>query len=326
MDSADALRERLRRLETAIDVTGLGLWEWDVPTGGLTWNARNRELFGVPEDRALTIQDYAGLVHPDDRDLVRETYRRTSDNPDGGDFVMEHRTAFEPEGKARWVQARGRVMMDAAGVRRVVGTTLDITDRKTAEERRSLVLRELAHRAKNGILVMMTIVAQTARGAKSVKELEEVLTARLRSMAESQELVTDAAGGPLPLENLLGRALEPFDLDRFDVDPRLGSISVPSEMVVSMALLLHELGTNAVKYGALSVPSGRVKLDPGPGPEGHAVVCWTEAGGPLVRPMSRKGFGMRLLEISLRNNGGRVEGSFDPSGFKAQIDFPILQD
>ena len=321
-DSIDELRERLRRLETAVDVTALGLWEWDVRTGGLLWNRRNRELFGVDDDRPLTIQDYAGLVHPDDRDIVRETYRRAIEDPEDGDFVMEHRTAFQPEGKSRWVQARGRLLKDASGVHCVVGSTLDITDRKSAEERRSLVLRELAHRAKNGILVMMTIVAQTARGVRTVKDFEEVLMARLRSMADSQDLVTQAAGRSLPLADLLGRALTPFDAGRFDVDPQLGGINVPSEMVVAMALLLHELSTNAVKYGSLSVPAGRVKLNLTATDKGQAVVSWTEAGGPPVKPLTRKGFGTRLLEISLRNNGGHVEGSFDPQGFHAKIHFP----
>jgi two-component sensor histidine kinase len=125
------------------------------------------------------------------------------------------------------------------------------------------------------------------------------------------------------MADLLGKALTPFDPGRFDVDPRLGGINVPSEMVVAMALLLHELSTNAMKYGALSAPAGRVKLDLDEAEPGHAVVTWSEAGGPPVKPMTRKGFGTRLMEISLRNTGGHVEGLFDPRGFQAKIRFPI---
>jgi PAS domain S-box-containing protein len=316
------MRERLRRLEAAVDATGLGLWEWDVRSGELTWNDRNRELFGVAPERTLTIADYPDLVHPDDRELVRETYRRATSVDNAEDFVMEHRTAYEPEGRARWVHVRGRLLRDDTGVRCVVGSTLDITDRKTAEERRSLVLRELAHRAKNGILVMMAIVAQTARSAGSVADFEALLMSRLRSMSDSQDLVTESAGRALPFQDLLGRALTPFDPKRFEVDDRLEQISIPSEIVVAMALLLHELSTNAVKYGALSRPTGRVRLGLAEADARHAVVTWTENGGPPVKPMSRKGFGTRLLEISLRNNGGHVEGVFDPHGFRAKIHFP----
>lgn len=326
IEPIEALRERLRQLQTAIDVTGLGLWEWDVRAGTLVWNARNRELFGLTHDRPLTIQDYAPLVHAEDRDLVTAAYRAESQKPDGGDFVVEHRTAFQPDGKVRWVQARGRVIKDVQGVLRVVGSTLDITDRKTAEDRRSLVLNELAHRAKNGILVMMTFVAQTAKSALSVEHFEELLTARLRAMAESQDLVTQSAGRPLALTDLLTRALNLFDTRRFDIAPELAGIRIPSEMVVALALLLHELSTNAVKYGALSAPAGRVRLALGAADLGHAMMVWTETGGPAVSAPSRRGFGTRLLDISLRNNGGRVEARFDPRGFQADIHMPVGDD
>jgi PAS domain S-box-containing protein len=320
--SAEALTERLRRLEAAVEATALGVWEWDVQSGRLTWNDRNRELFGVAAGRELEIQDYAGLVHPDDREALRDAYLAVADDPEGGSFSMEYRTLVEPEGRARWVLTRGRVLRDAGGARRVVGSTLDITDRKAAEERRTLLLRELEHRSKNGILVMMAIVAQTARSAVTVEDFEAVLMARLRSMAESQDLVTRSAGKPLPLSDIIERALTPFDTSRFDVASELADISVPSEIVVGIALLLHELSTNAVKYGALSRPKGRVRLGLLAEERRKAVLGWTEVGGPPVGPVTRKGFGSRLLEVSLRDHGGQVEAEFDPSGFRARVHFP----
>jgi PAS domain S-box-containing protein len=321
-ESVDSLRERLRRLEAAVDATGLGLWEWDVRRDTLTWNTRNRELFGVSADQPIAIQHFTGFVHPEDRELVREAYRSAADKPDGGSFSAEYRTLIEPDGKARWILTRGRVMKDAEGARLVVGSNLDISDRKSAEERRSLLLRELAHRAKNGILIMMTIVAQTARSATGVKDFEEVLTARLQSMADSQDLVTEASGRPLPLVDIIDRALTPFDPGRFDVAPELKAINVPTEVVVAMALLLHELSTNAVKYGALSHAAGRVKLGLTSCGDGKAVLKWTEVDGPPVRRNGRRGFGSRLLEVALRNNGGLVEADFHPDGFRAQVHFP----
>jgi PAS domain S-box-containing protein len=322
MNGDPAIAERLHRLEMAVEAAGVGLWEWDVRSGDLTWNARNRELFGVPPDEPLHIRDYIRLVHPEDREKVRAAYRAARDNLQTGDYLVEHRTAYEPLGKARWVQGRGRVVRDADGIALVVGSTLDITDRKTAEERRSLILRELAHRAKNGIVIMMTIVAQTARGASSVKDFEEVLLARLKSMADSQDLVTQAVGRPLRLGDLLERALTPFDPERFDRAPEVAEVNIPTELVVAMALLLHELSTNAVKYGALSAPTGRVELGIAHQGEGRAVLSWREIDGPPVKPATRKGFGSRLLDVSLRNNGGHVEGVFDPTGFQAKIHFP----
>jgi len=321
--SIEALRERLRRLEAAVDASGLGLWEWDVRTGAVIWNDRNRELFGITHADPLTIQDYGELVHPDDRELVGAAYREAAEKPEGGSFLFEYRTKPGPDGKSRWLQNRGRVLKDAEGVRLAVGATLDITDRKTAEERRSLVLRELAHRAKNGIMIMMTIVAQTARSASSVKDFEAVLTSRLQSMVDSQDLVTQVAGRSLPLGDLLDRALTPFDPARFDLDPGVREINIANDMVVALALLLHELSTNAVKYGALSAPAGRVKLGLNPAAEGQAHLSWIETGGPPVKPPARRGFGSRLVAISLRNSGGHVEARYEPSGFRADIHFPI---
>jgi len=321
----DALRDRLRRLEAAVEAAGLGVWEWDVRTGALTWNDRNRELFGADRDGPATIRDYLELVHPDDREMVREAYRAASDRPEGGLFSFEHRTLPQADGKVRWVLTRGRVLKDGDDVSTVVGSNLDITDRKTAEERRSLVLRELAHRAKNGILVMMTIVTQTAKGAAGVKDFEQVLLARLQSMADSQDLVTQASGRSLKLVDLLDRALTPFDTARFEVDASLREISISNEMVVAMALLLHELSTNAVKYGALSAPAGRVRLSLSAGAEGKAMLSWRELDGPRVAPVTRRGFGTRLLDISLRNNGGHVVARFEPAGFEADIHFPAAR-
>ncbi|HKP78955.1 MAG TPA: HWE histidine kinase domain-containing protein [Phenylobacterium sp.] len=324
-EDVEALRERLLRLEAALEATGLGLWEWDVRAGELTWNDRNRELFDVDHGRPLSIQDYAELVHPDDRELARQTYREVSERPDGGVFSVEHRTRPGADGKSRWLLMRGRVITDAGGVRMAVGSNLDITDRKTAEERRSLVLRELAHRAKNGILVMMTIVEQTAKGVTTVAEFKSVLMARLQSMADSQDLVTQASGRSLRLADLLDRALTPFDPSRFDIDPQLNEINISNEMVVAMALLLHELSTNAVKYGALSAPAGRVRLGLAHKAGEKARLNWMEVGGPEVKPVTRKGFGTRLLDISLRNNGGHVEARFEPTGFQADIHFPVAR-
>lgn len=322
-ETLEGLRDRLHRLEAAVEASGLGVWEWNARTGEVIWNQRNRELFGVDHAGPLSIQDYTELVHPEDREVVRAAYREAADRPEGGNFVYEHRTARTPDGKARWLQARGRVVKDTAGVLRTVGAMLDITQRKVAEERRSLVLRELAHRAKNGIMVIMTLVSQTARGARDVADFEQVLLARLKSMADSQDLVTEAAGHALPLGDLLERALTPFDTSRFEIDPRLRDLGVANDMVVAMALLLHELGTNAVKYGALSSPTGRVSLTFAEAEPGRARLLWNERGGPPVTPATRRGFGSRLMDVSLRNNGGRVEPRFEPSGFQAEIWFPV---
>ncbi len=317
------LQEQRRRLQSAVDATGLGLWEWDPRGGSLNWTDRNRELFGLESGEPVSIQRYMDeLVHPDDRDAIAASYQAAADKPEGGHFLIEHRTRVEPDGKPRWLQARGRVVKDAEGVRLVVGATLDISERKAAEERRALLMGELAHRAKNGILVMMAIVAQTARGVQTVEDFETVLTARLKAMADSQDLVTASGGRPVQLADVVATTLTPFDASRFDVDEGLAEVTVAGEVAVALGLLLHELSTNAVKYGALSKPSGRVVIRRDGGDAGETVLKWTERGGPEVTIGKRKGFGSRLLDVALRPQGGKVEAAFDPKGFRADIAFP----
>lgn len=323
-DSVEELRERLRRLEAALDASSLGMWEWDVRTGAITWNRRNRELFGVDHDRPLTIDDYRALVHDDDREILGSAYRKAADEAAGGTFVFEYRTAPDAEGRSRWIQQRGRVLKDEAGVAMAVGVTLDINDRKAAEERRGLVLRELAHRSRNGVLLLMSLVTQTARHASSVSEMETVLTGRLQALVDCQDLLTQSDGRALSMGDFLDRALIPFGHARFEVGPGVRPISVAGSLVTAVALLVHELATNAVKYGALSAPAGVVSLRLVSDKDGEVCLEWAERGGPPVAPPARRGFGSRMIDGSLRADGGRVEAYFDPAGFRAEMRFPKL--
>ena len=179
-----------------------------------------------------------------------------------------------------------------------MGTTLDITERKAAEDGRNLLMGELAHRAKNGIAVIMAIVSQTARGQESVATFEATLMARLQAMAISQDFVMASGGRPVDLAGLVRQALTAFGLSRFEIDPGLEGVTIQGQLAVGLGLLLHELATNATKYGALSASGGSVTLRRQPAPNGRAAFEWIEAGGPAVTPPSRKGFGTRLLELA----------------------------
>ena len=322
---AAVLSEQRRRLEVAVEATGLGFWEWDLEAGTVAWSERNKQLFGLPPSAEVTLERYLELVHPDDLPRVTEAYQQARGQPHGGDYSLEHRVV-RPDGEVIWLQTTGRVATDDEGqARLVVGTSLDVTDRKAAEERRSLVMGELAHRAKNGIAVMMAMVLQTGRGQESVKAFRELLLARLRAMADSQDLVTASGGGPVALADVIGKAVEPFDRGRFDLDDGLGQITIRGEMAVGMGLLLHEMATNAVKYGALSNRDGRVTVALEPAEEGCAAFRWREWGGPHVGPVSSTGFGARLLSQVLRPQGGEVNFEFDPMGFHARVEFPIVR-
>jgi PAS domain S-box-containing protein len=311
------------RIAAAVEATGLGFWEWNPHTGEVSWSTRNKALFGLPPEAPVTVQHYLATIHPDDLARCQEIYRRVRDEEGGSDFTMEYR-AVMPNGQLRWIRTQGRILKDELeGPVLVVGTTLDNTERHEAEERRSLVMSELAHRAKNGLQVMMAIVRETARSSADVAGFESALMARLQALAEAQDLVTAAGGRPVQLSELAARALTPFGLSRFEMEPRIGEVTVRGDVAGGLALLLHEMATNAVKYGALSRPEGRITLRAeGAGP-GMAALFWSERGGPRVEPSERRGFGSKLLQGALRQQGGKVEPAFLPEGFSARMEFRI---
>jgi len=321
---AAELLEQRRRLEVAVEATGLGFWEWDIDAGRVTWSDRNKAIYGLGPSDPITVQRYMELVHPDDVEAVRGAFETARDKPNGGDYSIEHRV-ITPAGEQRWVLAHARVATDAEGAARlVVGTSLDITERKAVEERRNLLMGELAHRSKNGIAILMAIVAQTARGAGSVADFEQMIMARLKAMADSQDLVTASGGGPVGLGDVIGKALAPFGGARVELDTAVAEVTIRGEMAIGMGLLLHEMATNAVKYGALSNNRGRVVIALEPAGEGRAAFAWREVDGPPVKPPERPGFGTRLLQQVLRPQGGDVKFGFEPQGFRARAEFPAV--
>ncbi len=319
---AAELVEQRRRVEVAVEATALGLWEWEVASDRLVWSDRNRALFGLSPGEPVSMRRYFQLVHPDDVQRVRDSFAEARDKPHGGDYSVEHRI-ITPAGETRWIQAHGRISKDADGAPAlVVGTSLDITARRATEDRRNLLMGELAHRAKNGIAVLMAIVSQTARNADSVQQLEAQIMSRLQAMAASQDLVTASGGAPVPLTDIFAKALEPFGRTRVDVSPALSAVVLRGDMAPGMGLLLHEMATNAVKYGALSASKGRVLIEPDASPGGRAAFAWREVGGPPVKAVVNPGFGTRLLQQVLRPQGGEVAFAFDPAGFNARVEFP----
>jgi PAS domain S-box-containing protein len=322
---AAALVEQRRRMEVAVDATGLGFWEWDIAARKVTWSERNKALYGLPPDAEITVERYLQMVHPDDVDGVRAAFIGARDKPQGGDYSLEHRIVT-PGSETRWISVNASVAKDSKGeAHLVVGTSLDITERKAADERLNLQMGELAHRAKNGIAILMAIVSQTARGQDTVEGFLELIMSRLQAMSSSQDLVTAAGGHPVELGDVIAQALAPFGHTRVDVDPAIDEVTVRGEMAIGMGLLLHEMATNAVKYGALSNSRGRVTIALEAAPEGQTAFAWRESHGPEIVQPNPPGFGTRLLQMVLRPQGGEVKFSFEPEGFRAHVEFPTVR-
>lgn len=314
------LAEQRRRLDLATEATGLGFWEWDLRARSLTWSDRNRALFGYAADDDVTVEQFSAAVHPDDLAMVGQVFRDNRDTPDH-EFSVEYRVIM-PSGAHRWILAHARTIHDGQGPAMIVGTSLDVTERRTEEERRALLVSELAHRSKNGLTMVMAIASQTARGAASVEHYEERLMSRLQALAQSQDMVTESGGRPVRLGELMAKVLEPFDLSRMSLDAGLNDVWLNGETGFAVALLSHELATNATKYGALSTAEGRIEVRLTRTAEGFATVEWRERGGPPAIKTSRKGFGSRLMQMAMRPRGGKVTPVFETEGLTVILDIP----
>jgi two-component sensor histidine kinase len=189
--------------------------------------------------------------------------------------------------------------------------------RKQAEDLQRLLLNELNHRVKNTLATIQAISAQTLRGARDLPSAREALDRRIRSMAQAHDLLTLRAWTGANLADVVMRALDAFTPTQVKMSG--AAIDVSPKHALALSLALHELATNATKYGALSCPEGRVNVQWG-AQEGMLQLHWEESGGPPVAPPTQRGFGSRLLEELVgRDLGGDTKLNYDVSGVRCSI-------
>lgn len=318
-----ALRAEEARLRLALDAGRLGAWELDVATGSAAGSPRHDAIFGYTEPPPdWCYETFLRHVLPEDRARVDRSFRAAAEG--GAEWHFECRIRRVDNGEARWIEARGRPVLDAQGrTARLLGVVADITERRRDEERRSLLIKELNHRVKNTLAVVQALALQTARGAPDPRSFSAAFQSRLAALARAHDLLTRQHWEGAALVEVAKAALEPavggarVDLSACAPEPLLA----PAEaLAVSMAL--HELATNALKHGALSVPGGRVAVRCDTDPSGGAhVLEWVERGGPPVpgRP-ARQGFGLRLLQRGLAAQAGlEAELRFEPEGVRCTL-------
>jgi two-component sensor histidine kinase len=188
-------------------------------------------------------------------------------------------------------------------------------------EQLGVVSRELHHRVKNVVSIAQSLVQQTGRNASSVKDYQQKITDRLVALARAQDLLVESEGKAILLGALISQILAPFDATERLTGP-IGGVDakITPDLAVALSLLLNELATNATKYGALSVPEGRLCLDCRED-DGLIVILWKERGGPPVVAPGKFGFGTRLFSSALPRQTGKVETIFEPDGMRCLISF-----
>ncbi|TCZ54650.1 sensor histidine kinase [Roseicella aquatilis] len=322
------LGESEARLRLAQEAASIGIWEWIPSTGLNRWSAEQYLLFGLDPERepSLTIHRFVELLHPEDRPLVRAAAREAMRT---GTYEAEFRILRpRPDGppELRWILGRGRRLQGRAGAPvRLIGVNVDITDRHLAEERRALLAQEVAHRAKNALQLVGATVRMTR--AKDTAEFIRLVEGRVAALVRAQALLASTGGREADLRalaaNEMATVLEGGEL-RVALDGP--AFAVRAEAVQPVSMALHELATNAVKYGALSVPQGRVTLSwTVDAAAGLLRLRWEERGGPPPGGApAREGFGSRVLEATLAGQlGGTLRRDWAPAGLVLAAELPL---
>jgi PAS domain S-box-containing protein len=308
-----------RGLGLALEAAGLGEFDWDAAGDVFVVSPRMSVIMGLPPGPMPAEHGEAlnHFVHPDDLAAVRK--QQTRHRASGGGYQYEFRHVRPDNGAMVWVRVAGVLALGRGGEPlRATGFVEDVSDRRREEDQRQTLLAELDHRVKNVLATVQALAVQTARRTTSLDAFLSNFSGRLKAMGSANELLTAARWRGAAIDHLAAAelgALAPgqtaWDGPELFLTPRAAN---------ALALGLHELAANAVKFGALSVDTGRVQLRWMRLVEGGFELTWTESGGPTVAPPARRGFGSTLLEdVTSRELNGRTSLDYRPGGVVAVL-------
>jgi PAS domain S-box-containing protein len=321
IESANArLIESEQRRSLALAASNMGSWDWDVVKSDWMWDEGQHRIFGVsPENFTVTAENVRALVHPDDWATFGGAMDRLF--REGGTYETEFRIR-RPNGEVRWCAGTAAASRDAKNrVVRISGVTVDITARKEAEERQDLLAREVDHRAKNALALVQSIVRLTRAG--SIDGYVNAVEGRIKALSRVHTVLSQSRWQGADLRGLIEEELAPYRGGEGDKVAASGpQVQLQPATAQTLALALHELATNAAKYGALSSHSGRVNLTWDLKPD-SLELHWVETGGPSAQKPSAQGFGTRIVIASIeRQLGGQTGFEWRPEGLHCVLSVP----
>jgi PAS domain S-box-containing protein len=266
---------------------------------------------------------WAEGVHPDDYDRCVAIYVGAFDLRQP--FSMEYRLRRH-DGEYRWLLDNGSPYQRDGDFAGYFGSCIDITEHKRIEQHQRLLIDELNHRVKNTLSVVQSVARQSFKADKEPIIALAAFEGRLQALARAHGLLTDESWETVPLTSLVGEAVAACCSDGDRISIAGPALRIAPHAAVSLGMALHELATNAVKYGALSNDTGRVTVEWQVASSEPPVLCfsWREKGGPVVRPPAKRGFGTVMLERALaRELGGTVNLEFPSEGAIFQIQAPL---
>jgi PAS domain S-box-containing protein len=322
--SEAALKEGEARLQEALMAGAVTAFEWDVRTGASRRSGNAAQILGFDEHQTFTASQFLAGVHPDDRARFKALVYGVS--PDRPSYAVTFRF-IRPHGRQVWLEETSRAEFDAAGrYLRLKGLTLDITERKRAEEHQDWLIAELDHRVKN-VLARVAVVAMfTREGSNSMDEFAQALNRRIQSMADAHALLSQSRWRGVGLTDLVHQ-LAPYSAN---ANTTIGGpdVTLTAAATQAVAMVLHELVTNAVKYGALSTSGGRVSVswDRRQNGDGRTLVVieWRELGGPPIMAPIQSGYGTSLIRDLIPHElGGTADLEFASDGVCCRVEIPI---
>jgi PAS domain S-box-containing protein len=314
-----ALEESERRQRLALEAADMAVWEFDLTSNTLVNSGDMKRLFGFRESDEVSVEDYRERYLPGERDRMQQVAMAAL-AADEYHFELEFRI-MRLDNQERWLLLRAEILMSEGQPHRVVGILMDIDDRKRNAERQLLLMRELNHRVKNSLSVVQSIAGQTFKVGDVAAESLEAFRRRLRALADANDILVQSEWSSFDLDALISKIISPYRSECMNPFIVSGSqINIPPRLNVPLALALHELATNAAKYGALAAPEGKVRIDCRH--EGEtASIEWAELNGSAdAADKGGGGFGIKLLTKILAAEFQTIEHQLRPDGAWCRIE------
>jgi PAS domain S-box-containing protein len=313
-----ALRQSEQRFRTLVENIPQLVWR-SRSLGERTWGSPQWEIFtGLSLDESVG-HGWLNAVHPEDRGLTLEAWHEAERT---GSLYVEHRTRRAADGEYRWFQTRGTKLSDESGkTEEWFGTSTDVHDLRRALERQHVLIRELHHRTGNLLGVVNAIAHQTIARSTNLEDFRERFYNRIAALARVQSLVAHASEiglRELVISEVMAHADEANERIRIDGPP----IALTDKTAETLALALHELSTNAIKYGALANPAGALEIK-WSAQSGPLVLEWRESGFQVAPAGPRRGYGRELIEVALPFAlGARTRFDLGENGVHCLIELP----
>jgi len=299
----------------------MGSWEWDIAANRGSWDEGQYRIFGVePESFRVSTDNIRKLLHPDDWQPLRQVVLRMAKGERTQQVEFRVR---RPNGELRWCTGTAAASVDAVGnVVRISGVTIDVTDRKEAEERQVLLAREVDHRARNALAIIQSIIRLTR--AKSVDEYVATVEGRIKALALAHTLLSDSRWHGADLGTLVAEEFAPYRSGN-KIELKGPNVSLSPATAQGIALALHELATNAAKHGALSSIKGKVSLTWQLQPD-ILTLHWVESGGPPIKTPSARSFGLKVIKASIEQQlGGNATFDWNPKGLRCDLSIALRE-